>query len=323
MTILRRGLAAAAGLGAGLLVTTCLPATAFARTVDERCVGRGPIPASALVHGTPGLGCSLVGRVVVSGGVSVVVPPTGMTVAGDGVGRRGDPSGLWVSNSSGDVRALVSAAVDSGGAGAASSPPACQDRAFRLEGHRWGKSLGYHIALSHAPARYHRHTLVRQIKAANVNMRTGRNTCGKPRLRTPAGHYLGRTAKRPDIRPGFGSITCGAYNTVNVVGFGNLPPGLLGWTCYWYLNRSGRLGAADIMIDNGHALTTHLPSPCANRWDFEGIVTHEFGHAYGLAHTGPGHDRLTMQHAARPCSTYARTLGLGDWLGMKKMYGAH
>jgi hypothetical protein len=28
-----------------------------------------------------------------------------------------------------------------------------------------------------------------------------------------------------------------------------------------------------------------------------------------------------MQHELRPCSPYARTLGLGDWLGMKKMYG--
>jgi hypothetical protein len=30
---------------------------------------------------------------------------------------------------------------------------------------------------------------------------------------------------------------------------------------------------------------------------------------------------LTMDHAERPCSPYGRTLGLGDWLGMKKMYG--
>jgi hypothetical protein len=82
------------------------------------------------------------------------------------------------------------------------------------------------------------------------------------------------------------------------------------------------MGAADIMIDTGDTLTTHLPSPCLNKWDLEGIVTHEFGHAYGMAHTGPGHGNLTMQHEAQPCSTYARTLGLGDWLGMKKMYGA-
>jgi hypothetical protein len=322
MTIHGRAVATVAGLGTGVLMTACLQVTTFAGTVDERCVGRGPIPASALLHGTSGLGCSLVGRVVTSGRVSVVVPPTGMTVAGDGIGRHGEIAGLRVVNSAGDVRALVGATVHSGSAGAGSSPPACKDTAFRLEGHRWAKPLGYRVALSHVPRRYHHHTLVRQIEAANVNMREGRNTCGKPHLRTPVGRYLGHSAIQPNIKPGFGSIKCGNYNTKNVVGFGNLPSGLLGWTCYWYLNRSGRMGAADIMIDTGRALATHLPSPCANRWDFEGIVTHEFGHAYGLAHTASGHDNLTMQHAATPCSTYARTLGLGDWLGMKKMYGA-
>ena len=50
-------------------------------------------------------------------------------------------------------------------------------------------------------------------------------------------------------------------------------------------------------------------------------MTHEMGHVYGLGHTGSGHANLTMQHVLRPCSTYARTLGLGDWLGLKKMYG--
>ena len=74
-------------------------------------------------------------------------------------------------------------------------------------------------------------------------------------------------------------------------------------------------------MDTGDALTTNLPDGCTDRWDFEGAVTHEMGHAYGLAHTGSGHANLTMQHLLRPCSTYARTLGLGDWLGMKKMYG--
>jgi hypothetical protein len=320
--ILRRAHATAACLTTGVLLAACVPSATFARTVDERCVGRGPIPASALVHGTSGLGCSLVGRVITSGRVSVVVPPTGMTVAGDGIGRHGETAGLRVVNNGGDVRVLVAASARSGSAGAGSSPPACKDTTFRLEAHRWAKSLGFRVALTHAPRRYHRRTLVRQIKAANVNMRKGRNTCGKPHLRTPVGRYLGHSATRPNIKVGFGSIMCGAYNTRNVVGFGNLPAGLLGWTCYWYLNRSGHMGAADIMIDTGHALTTHLPSPCADRWDFEGIVTHEFGHAYGLAHTGSGHAHLTMEHAATPCSTYARTLGLGDWLGMKKMYGA-
>jgi hypothetical protein len=327
MTILRGACAPVACLAVVMLLAGSVQAGASARTVDERCVGRGPIPALALAHGSSGLGCSLVGRVVTSGRVSVVVPPTGMTVVGGGIGRHGDPVGLRVVHSRDDVRAVVGAAAHKGspgggaGGGAGASPPACKDTTFHLEGHRWATSLRYRIALSHAPKRYQHRTLVRQIKAADLNMREGRNTCGKPHLRTPLGHYLGHSASQPNIKAGFGSITCGAYNTRNVVGFGNLPPGLLGWTCYWYLNRSGHLGAADIMIDTSRALSTNLPTPCANRWDFEGIVTHEFGHAYGLAHTGSGHDHLTMQHAAMPCSTYARTLGLGDWLGMKKMYG--
>jgi hypothetical protein len=182
--------------------------------------------------------------------------------------------------------------------------------------------MRYRANLSNLPAGYAAKTVIRQVKAANGNMRKGRNTCGKPHLRTPVGRYLGHSAIQPNIKPSGGSIRCGAYNTRNVVGFGSLPGGLLGWTCYWYLNRSGRMGAADIMIDTGNALTTHLPKQCSNKWDFEGIVTHEFGHAYGMGHTGPGHSHLTMQHAATPCSTYARTLGLGDWLGMKRMYGA-
>ncbi|MDX6360640.1 MAG: hypothetical protein QOH37_3694 [Nocardioidaceae bacterium] len=324
MTILRHrlGTLAFVCLTAGTLLATSLQTTASARTVDERCVGRGPIPASALAHGTTGLGCSLVGRVVTAGRVSVVVPPAGVTVAGDGLGRHGEVTGLRVANAGGDVRAVLGKAPHSGSSGAGSNAPACKDRTFHLEGHRWAKSLRYRVALSHAPKRYHHRTLVRQIKAADVNVRKGRNSCGKPHLRTPVGHYAGHTSSQPNIKPGGSRIKCGAYNTRNVVGFGSLPGGLLGWTCYWYLNRSGRMGAADIMIDTGNALTTHLPSPCANKWDFEGIVTHEFGHAYGMGHTGPGHSHLTMQHAATPCSPYARTLGLGDWLGMKKMYGA-
>ena len=78
---------------------------------------------------------------------------------------------------------------------------------------------------------------------------------------------------------------------------------------------------ADMVIDNGRTSSTKLPKSCSNKWDFEGTVTHEWGHAYGMAHTGSGHANLTMQHVLSPCSTYARTLGLGDWLGMNKLYG--
>ncbi len=322
MPHLRRLLAQLASVTTVTLLVTSAQTPAHARTVDARCAGTGRIPATALSRGVSGLGCSLVGRVVYDHGVSVVVPPAGISVGGAGVGKNGEVTGLRVSNTGITVRAFTGAPASRATAGAAKgSPPACKDRTFNLAGHRWVTSLRYHSNLSKAPSRYRKKTLVTQIKTANTHMRKGTNTCGKPRLKTPVGHYLGSTKARPDITTSPSSVSCGSYNTTNVVAFGNLPPNLLGWTCYWWLS-SGHLSAADIMMDTGTALTTHLPKHCVNKWDFEGALTHEFGHAYGLAHTGSGHANLTMQHVLSPCSTYARTLGLGDWLGMRKMYGA-
>ncbi len=324
MTILRRTLALVAGLTIGLLVVTSVQTTASARTVDERCAGHGRIPASALRHGVS-LGCSLVGRTVYDGRVAVVVPPPGVTVAGDGIGTHGEVVGLRVSNTGTRVLATTGASARPTGAAAsrvarAADPAACKDRTFHLEGHKWRSSLRYAINVKKKSASLGTTTVVRQIKIANGNMRKGRNTCGRARLGTPAGHYQGRTTTAPNIKVGAKTIGCGAFNTTNVVGFGNLPGDLLGWTCYWWVG-TGRMGAADIMLDNGNRLVTSIPSGCTNKWDFEGTVTHEFGHAYGIGHTGAGHSHLTMDHAELPCSTYARTLGLGDWLGMKKMYG--
>jgi hypothetical protein len=328
----------------GLVIATAsTPASARPATpTADRCLQRGPIPVGVLAAAAR-TGCSLVGRVVTDGRVSVMVPPAGMSVSGDGVGRHGDVPGLTVSNTGTTVRAVRSAAAG-GGRGwyfaplgtttttttttmttagvmtsaRTASTRACGDRTFHLEHHTWAGSLRYRVNLSRMPDRFSAKRAVTQIRAANFHMRAGVNTCGKPRLRTPASRYLGRTSLQPNInRHGPG---CGRANTENVVGFGDLPSGLLGWTCYWYYG-NGRMAGTDLMLDNGRNLVTHLPENCMNRWDFEGTVTHEWGHAYGMAHTGPGHPNLTMQHELAPCSTYARTLGLGDWLGMNKMYG--
>jgi hypothetical protein len=335
MTNPRRTLAVVASLTVGALVATAAPLSASARTLDPsahrsadpRCAGHGPIAASTLVRGTAAPACSLVGRVVTTGRVAVVVPRAGMTVAGEGSGSHGEAPSLQVTNTGTTVRAVVGDAAGSTTGQAVSSaratdPPACQDRTFHLEHHRWSGGLRYQINLGHMPKRYGKQGVIRQIKVGNGNMRKGRNSCGKPRLKTPGAHYLGRTSVRPDINPGAKAVTCGRGNLKNVVGFGNLPGGLLGWTCFWIYNDSGRMAAADIMIDTGKRLRTHLPRHCTDSYDFEGVLTHEWGHAYGMGHTGSGHANLTMQHQSHPCSTFARTLGLGDWLGMKKMYGA-
>jgi hypothetical protein len=308
-------LAASLALGASLATTGASPSSA--RTVDDRCLGRAPVRVEAL-PALDAAGCSLTGRMVTDGRVSVMVPPAGMSVAGDGVGRRGDVRGLALANTGSSVHVIKGTTARSGAARAA-APAACKDRTFHLEHHKWRSPLRYRVNLGGMPKRLHKATAVKQIRAANANMRKGRNTCHRARLKTPSSHYLGRTHVEPDIRPG--GPSCGKGNTSNVVGFGNLPGGLLGWTCFWFYQRGGRMAGADIVLDNGKYLVSKLHRSCHAEWDFEGTVTHEWGHAYGLAHTGSGHGNLTMQHALAPCSTYARTLGLGDWLGMNRMYG--
>jgi hypothetical protein len=332
MTTSRRLLALAATVAAAGLVASTAAVPATARQAGRACTQRGPIAIGALPAASRS-GCSLVGRMVTAGGVSVMVPPVGVSVAGDGVGRRGDVRGLTVTNTGTSVRAVREGVVRSGSGAAtarAGSPAACKDRTFHLEGgHKWATRLRYKVNVKGHPKGLHPGTLIHQIRVANGNMRKGRNTCHKALLKTPVGHYLGQTKAKPNISPRGGlngEPGCtGNGNTSNIVGFGNLGHNLLGWTCYWW-GGNGRILGADIMIDNGRDLVTKLPKSCTNKWDFEGTVTHEWGHAYGMAHTtlkGTGHSNLTMQHVLSPCSTYARTLGLGDWLGMNKLYGHH
>jgi hypothetical protein len=319
----RRVLALAASLTVAGLVAATTVTPASARTASgaaDRCLGGGAIPIGSLAAAVHS-GCSLVGRMVTDGRISVMVPPVGMSVAGDGLGTHGEVRGLTVTNTGTTVRAVRdSAGATSLGRTSSArrgSPPACKDRTSNLEGPKWKTGLRYHVNLQGMPGRLHQNKVVKQIRIANGNMRKGRNTCGKPHLKTPASHFVGRTKAKPNI--GAGGPSCRRGNSRNVVGFGNLPGGLLGWTCYWFFG--SRMAGSDMLIDNGPNLVTNLPKNCTNKWDFEGTVTHEWGHAYGLAHTGSGHDNLTMQHILSPCSTYARTLGLGDWIGMNKMYG--
>jgi hypothetical protein len=320
MTTSRRLLALASTLAVAGLVASTGAATATVpasgRATAGPCLQRGPIPVRALAS-VARAGCSLVGRVVTDGRVSVLVPPAGTSVSGEGVGRHGDVRGLTVTNTGATVRAVRGPAAST--SARRGSPVACKDATFNLEGHKWSSGLRYRVNLQAMPKRMRASTVVHQIKVANANMRTGRNSCHKPRLKTPASHYLGRTKAKPNIKPAEGP-SCGARNSSNIVAFGNLPGGLLGWTCYWW-GAHGQMTGADMVIDNGRDLVTKLPKSCTDKWDFEGTVTHEWGHAYGMAHTGSGHANLTMQHILSACSTYARTLGLGDWLGMNQLYG--
>jgi len=60
----------------------------------------------------------------------------------------------------------------------------------------------------------------------------------------------------------------------------------------------------------------------AGKMDVQNIMTHEFGHWTGLADLYNDADYwLTMYGYGNFGETYKRTLGLGDILGLQKVYG--
>jgi predicted Zn-dependent protease len=63
------------------------------------------------------------------------------------------------------------------------------------------------------------------------------------------------------------------------------------------------------------------PSSCSNRYSIEAVATHEFGHAFGLAHVSETyHPSLTMSTVIRSCQASESTLGLGDVRGLNALY---
>lgn len=66
---------------------------------------------------------------------------------------------------------------------------------------------------------------------------------------------------------------------------------------------------------------SNKPNSCQHAFDLESVMTHEWGHAFGLWDLDEGeHGNLTMSEVIHPCSTSPRSLGYGDWLGMYSLY---
>ena len=65
-------------------------------------------------------------------------------------------------------------------------------------------------------------------------------------------------------------------------------------------------------------LTTLCNQDVGGTLDLESVLTHELGHAYGLDHVYSGN--MTMYPATVTCTSVSRTLGLGDVLGLRRLY---
>lgn len=193
---------------------------------------------------------------------------------------------------------------------AATSPPPCQDRAYRLTGGKWTTALRWSFRARSTPAGLERSAVESVLRRSFGNIVNARNSCGRADRVDARASYLGRTTLRP---------SCTDMDGRNVVGFRSLPADVLARTCWWTIN--GRIIEADIQINSTLPWATSLAT-CSRDFMLEAVVTHEVGHAFGLGHVGEAkHGRLTMSTRLDGiCNNQEATLGLGDVRGLEALY---
>ena len=216
-------------------------------------------------------------------------------------------------------KGLRPAAATGGSAGSGSSVSPCADGKYNFlapSGTRWRHTLDWSFRAASVPSGLSTSGVLDVIKRAFSNVTGARNDCGRADSVSATSRYLGSTSLKPAVTS---SGSCGQPDGHNVVGFAPLGGYYAGYTCIWWSN--GSIVEADMRLDTGTrwALSS---SGCSNELMMEALVTHEVGHAFGLAHVGEGsHGRLTMSvYIDGLCENQEATLGLGDMRGLEALY---
>lgn len=112
----------------------------------------------------------------------------------------------------------------------------------------------------------------------------------------------------------------GVYDGVNQWEWENIGEGsTVAVTTTWSYRGSGEAVESDAQYNTYYPWST---SGASNAMDVESVVQHETGHTFGLNHpSGSGIDCLTMYAYVNYGWTHGRTLGDGDILGIKAIYG--
>ncbi len=156
------------------------------------------------------------------------------------------------------------------------------------------------------------------IGRAQDNITGSTNRCERGDRVSATGALVGVTRRAPNVA---GTARCVGGDGRSVIQFGDLPSYSIAMTCVYGI-RKGVAAESDIRMNNIDTRWATDKTSCSGReLLIEGAMTHEFGHAYGLAHASTFRNPyLTMQPLVHACSMGHSTLGLGDMLGLEKKY---
>jgi hypothetical protein len=236
----------------------------------------------------------------------------GLALAAAGVGSSSLPTVVTTPFAS-----SAAAMVASGSGSQIEVASKCADGAYTHNAHKWSKRLNWYFQAGSRPKGSDASRVAAALNRAATNVTSGHNNCGLDDLISATHAYQGTTSRAPNISS---TAACRGRDGRNVVGFGTLPRGILGMTCWWTYN--GSTVETDIKLNKAYYRWFIIRrSDCRAKWSIEGVATHEFGHAFGLGHVSSYyHPRLVMSPVIRACQSSQRWLGLGDILGLRSLY---
>lgn len=295
------------------------------------------LPVAALEHGVATRLCGgLVGaRVVSPTGAGVTVPVEG-TIGAEAL-RTDGAEVITVSNVNGvvsasDERADTTTgltvpsgteAVDS----VTSVPLACSegDYVYAAGGIHWLHTLEwYYNSSTQSRSGLSGSGVLDAIRSGNRHITNNYNDCGRTEKFAATGAYSGDTTRYANVNSASLCTTKfpDGHNTVSWGPFDAQHSTTLAYTC-WFTSccTTDALVEADMYLGSNRGVTVGVPSGCSGSYDLESLATHEWGHAFGMAHETSGQWE-TMYPFMNACSTYQRTLGKGDTDGLLRMYGS-
>ena len=263
------------------------------------------------------------GDIVYRGDISVVVPQPGHGVVVSVEMEDGSVVDFGVENPvDGAVRLATFEGVDeitnAPGISELTVKNPCTDGAYNHEGFHWATNYEWYFDAGSTPAGNNVANVEAGLQVA-ANAITGqRNNCGLADQVSATNTYAGRTTAAPSVTS---AGSCGNEDGKNVVGFGPLPTGVLGLTCAFF-DGDHHATEADVKMTTRRSwFAGAVPAGCTNRVGVEQVMTHEFGHVFGLAHVPEStHYELTMSPQAASCRNDKLTLGLGDVRGLRTLY---
>jgi hypothetical protein len=304
------------------------------RVLDACGPDRDEIQASALPGVVEPGECPSGGREISDGPVSAVVPPPGRAVYAEVLTTSGAEE-LSVSRLPDGTIELDHVGEDLGEPAdalgrAISDRVGCRSSDYTDLDHKvtdpsvTGRLITYNFKVSTTPSNIPRLRAKNAIARAAGNVFNTRNGC-RMGDRVPVRLvYGGRTGAPAQA----GKELCGLDDGRSVVAFGNLKAGILAAACAISDDRPqfdyDEVTSADIKINRADFRWTLTPGArtCAKSYDLEGVVTHEWGHVFGLGHVSEsGNQNQTMSPKINgPCQRSERSLGRGDVLGLDGKY---